>query len=538
MPSKCIWMAFHFRLAGNGRIPEYDARDRKSRSELEGSVKRANDYAKEYGASKRASRGQTAEEYVAAHDNPEDRRILALLGEISNRRREHELWRWFTKDMETASPQQKDDLEIALNAFKGMSVTVYQDLSKRLLAAEAMKKTAGEIKAANEAHPLEPYVPGDAKAGNLVIMFMYIGTGDCIIIKTPKGKTIVVDCGQRKQPPDRTKYAKEISDRLSCEMFLGKQKNLYALILTHPDQDHYKEAKKIIGNKNISVRHLFFAMGKNYYVENDTYTWMDTATIINEVVINDVETKVYNNYKKGPAGYYEMGTHSIQILGKKVGNDGWDEDKCKIYLLAANLPKYTTLDGEDTNAASIVTLIEAYGRKILLCGDATLSTEEFLLRRHKDLLANVDLAQMEHHGSGTEHAGTEYVKKINPIIAVASSGPHEGDLNPRWATIKRYADPAETGIEKDKHRLSKTLDEHEIKYSDGIMWTNKQSNDWKNNYAKHGVFTTESNGDLCFMIDKDGNMIREFIKAKKRHTYTIAPDRAVAHKEEALKDTT
>jgi len=31
-----------------------------------------------------------------------------------------------------------------------------------------------------------------------------------------------------------------------------------------------------------------------------------------------------------------------------------------------------------------------------------------------------------------------YVESINPLFAVASSGTHEGDENPRWRAIAKY----------------------------------------------------------------------------------------------------
>jgi len=453
-----------------------------------------------------------------------EREIRERLRKLSATRGEHELWTYFDKDQKVAFGVTFDLLDL----------DTYKSLRRRMLASEARKKAANEIAKVNNANAMEAFVSGAAKTGSLVVMFMNIGSGDCIFIQTPKGKTIVIDCGQRATPTNRKRYAKEIKDMLASELFLNKQKQLFALILTHPDQDHYKEVVNIIGKSNISIRHLFFTMAKGDYAANKTFETLDKATVINRIAINDLGISIENNFVGNKIDkYYERGISKLQILGNKAGMDGWNEDNCSIHLLAAGVPP--THNETEANAASIVTLIQAFNRKILLCGDSTLSTEEFVIDKHADLLADIDLAQMEHHGSGTEHAGVKYVGKINPIVAVASSGPHEGDKNPRWSTIARYADPAETMANRTGlHRLTKTLDAHEIKYSVNEEWTPRNANEWKNKYPKYGIFTTESNGDLCFEIDKNGNIIREFTQSKKRHIYTIPRNGPVTAEEKDI----
>jgi beta-lactamase superfamily II metal-dependent hydrolase len=471
---------------------------------------------------KRLKENQTVDDYLTEQGAGE-RAIFERLRIVSQQRKDHELWTYFKRDDKTS-----------LEGFQQLPLITYVGLSAKLVAFEAQKRAANDIAQANTANPLQPFIPGVAQAGNLVIMFMNIGSGDCIFIQTPKGKTIVLDCGQRATPVGRKHYQKEIRDMLLSKLYLNGQKRLYALILTHPDLDHYKEVVQIIGRTKISIRHLFFTMPKGEYAASKTFQTLDKAKIINRVAINDNGVTIRNNLNDSVAGYYELGTYHLQILGDQPDTmNGWDEDNCTIHLLAAEVPAIH--NETQANAASIVTLIQAYGRKILLCGDSTLSTEDFVVRRHAALLTDVDLAQMEHHGSGTEHAGLEYVGKINPIIAVASSGPHEGDKNPRWSTIKRYADPAEAAAERTgNHRLASALDDHEIKYSRNEAWTRKDSNDWKNTYPKYGIFTTDSNGDLCFQIDQHGNMIREFTKDKKRYTYTIATDGSVTEAEQDI----
>src|SRR5580658_1635459 len=510
--SMSIWMESHTWRWDDGNFPDWP----------EAIMKRTNTGSgTSLPEAKRLKEDQTVEDYLTEQGAGE-RAIFERLRVVSQQRKDHELWTYFRRDDKTS-----------LEGFQQLPLITYVGLSTKLVAFEAQKRAANEIAQANTANPLQVFIPGAAQAGNLVIMFMNIGSGDCIFIKTPKGKIIVLDCGQRATPVGRKHYQKEIRDMLLSKLYLNGGKSLYALILTHPDQDHYKEVVQIIGRTKISIRHLFFTMPKGEYAASKTFQTLDKAKIINRVAINDDGVTIRNNLNGSVTGYYETGTYRLRILGNKPALNGWDEDNCSIDLLAAEVPPIH--NETQANAASIVTLIQAYGRKILLCGDSTLSTEDFVVSRHAALLTDVDLAQMEHHGSGTEHAGLEYVGKINPIIAVASSGPHEGDKNPRWSTIKRYADPTEAAAERTgNHRLASALDDHEIKYSSNDRWTRKDANDWKNTYPKYGIFTTDSNGDLCFQIDKNGNMIREYTKDKKRYTYTIAKNGSVTKTEQDI----
>jgi beta-lactamase superfamily II metal-dependent hydrolase len=78
--------------------------------------------------------------------------------------------------------------------------------------------------------------------------------------------------------------------------------------------------------------------------------------------------------------------------------------------------------GGSSNRGSIVTLIEAFGKKILICGDATVNTERFLLNTVKDRLQNLTVLQVGHHGSINTSSSQEFAEWVNPEIAVASAG--------------------------------------------------------------------------------------------------------------------
>jgi len=104
------------------------------------------------------------------------------------------------------------------------------------------------------------YLAGGIADGELVVLFMSIGNGDCIFVRTPDGNVIVIDCGSRKRPAKG--YRERIADVLTTHFLktAGKQDKkpeLYAVILTHADQDHYNELAAILDPHIEGIRHLF-----------------------------------------------------------------------------------------------------------------------------------------------------------------------------------------------------------------------------------------------------------------------------------------
>jgi beta-lactamase superfamily II metal-dependent hydrolase len=394
------------------------------------------------------------------------------------------------------------------------------------------------------------YEVTESKDNKLVVMFMKIGSGDCILLKAPTGEVIVVDCGSRKRPDDRKRYLAEITSMLKSALFLNGQKGLHALVLTHSDTDHYVDVPSVL--KGLKIKDVYHSGDLANY--NDKRSGKRTANRFlavaghrNRVSIYDGDddevpeeiTNVVSNPARG-TGTLPYTINATERWVKILDNGG-----CTVKLLAAEVPnvkdatkvraryqhgvKLTdehlvkttkmkkegrSFDKGGTNSASIVTLIEVYGRKILLCGDATYATEIFLLDQHRVRIRNVDLAQIEHHGAGSPHAGNEYVETLDPILAAISAGTHGNDYNPRWRVISKYL-----GLKTSKAargvRLSAAMDDHHLDYGNDDGWVRNPDDDfWTKSHKKKGLYSTRSNGDLCFLVEPDGTLAREFDRKK------------------------
>ncbi|PTL80852.1 ComEC/Rec2 family competence protein [Vitiosangium sp. GDMCC 1.1324] len=348
--------------------------------------------------------------------------------------------------------------------------------------------------------------PDGSASAEFRLMFTSIGSGDCILIRTPQGQSLVIDCGQRSQPR-HGQYVKEIQDLL--KEFVGTERDpdtkavrpaqLSYLIFTHPDKDHYCEAPRIVFNTVQGPRVLLYTLTQTSYGESvkgstAARNHFKKAKVCGRLVINNTKVGVTTPGGKEITSKFTFDGERLKLI---------EEPDCEISLLSAEASP-SQHESCPTNAASIVTFIKVYGRKILLTGDATLGTEAFLLRHHGELIRDLDLLQMEHHGSGTEHAGRTFVETTNPRIAVASSGPHQSDRNPRWSTIAAYMRvtdglPSQEGNQTPAptaHRLCKGVDTHLIRYGTETLWHSPTAkvNWWqvKPAYKKYGIYTTDS----------------------------------------------
>ncbi len=210
-----------------------------------------------------------------------------------------------------------------------------------------------------------------------------VSQGDSALIITPnRKKVIVIDVGGKlvyKQDNWEIKNKNYyLSDTLiSFYRSLGIKKIDY-MFLTHGDDDHAGEAKRITDNIDV----------KN-------------------VIIN-----------KGDENHLE-----IEIKFKKTIQD-------KVYKID-NI-KLTSLNNKDYNEEndnSIVLLLEVENKKILFMGDATIKTEKDIMKKTKTI-RNIDILKVGHHGSTTS-SSKEFIKYTNPQTSIISVGENNRFNHPR-----------------------------------------------------------------------------------------------------------
>ena len=88
----------------------------------------------------------------------------------------------------------------------------------------------------------------------------------------------------------------------------------------------------------------------------------------------------------------------------------------------------------DENDNSLVLYTKINNTKILFTGDASLKTEEFILKNYN--LEEVDILKVAHHGSSTS-SGIKFLEKIKPKISIVSSGKNNRYNHPNDSVVNR-----------------------------------------------------------------------------------------------------
>jgi beta-lactamase superfamily II metal-dependent hydrolase len=288
--------------------------------------------------------------------------------------------------------------------------------------------------------------PGNRGDGRFHIAFVRMGQGDCTVISTPAGRTVLIDCGSdATEVPDAELYTyhKTIRDTLYGPKFLQGTTDLDILILTHPDTDHYNKLKKVL-NGNTKIGKVYHSSNRGGYSADQVSTWLcqhvgtalENINIL-EVTLNETgahrlgNSTVAGNLNGDPPCLDDRG--AIRILKEK---------DCVISFLAGNVTANVGDNSNPSNRGSLVTLIETFGKKILICGDATRSTDAFILQRYQRSLPGlrgVDLMHIPHHGSNVTSSSDLLVQALQPKQCVISAGKKVlKDHLPSQTVIERY----------------------------------------------------------------------------------------------------
>ncbi len=223
------------------------------------------------------------------------------------------------------------------------------------------------------------------------LMFLDVGQGDSILIHS-KNKTMLVDTGgvmnySREKWQER-KNKKSLTNYVTIPVLkkLGIRKIDY-LVLTHGDFDHMGEALKLI---------------KQYRVE-DIY--------LNQGNFNLLEKKVIKKYR-----------HVYQIREKE-----------EIVLGNINIVQINKKFSDENDSSSIL-LMYYKNKKILLTGDASKKSEEYILNKYN--IGKIDVLKIGHHGSKTS-TSDELLKELRPSLAIISCGKNNRFNHPHKETIDK-----------------------------------------------------------------------------------------------------
>lgn len=255
-----------------------------------------------------------------------------------------------------------------------------------------------------------PYVQGFS------VNYIDVGNGDCIFIRFPDGKNLMIDCGARSD-----KNYKEITRFLDGYSI----KSIDWLVLTHPDVDHVGNAEKII--KSYDVKNAFIP---DVYAVEEYPTFSKTVNALNE---KGVQTKISQMYTQIATQDYFLAFLSPSSRGA----GGYYGE-----FNALNQPSDSAV-----NDLSPIIYLEYKSVRFLFTGDAGYKQEEILLENvnaglikaiHGDRvdLYDVDFLKVAHHGAD-DCTSEEFLQVVKPKYAVISVGAQNNYGHPSYVTLNR-----------------------------------------------------------------------------------------------------
>ncbi len=249
-------------------------------------------------------------------------------------------------------------------------------------------------------------LPPDPDAGKLRLTVLDVGQGDCLLLQTPQGRTVLIDGGGAND--EKTADQSDVGERVVLP-FLRAQGigHLDVLVITHPHGDHVGGLAAVLRQESVGV------------VLDGTCLPYPSPAYAQVRALIQSQHITYMRAVRGMTLQLDPAVRADILNPPAQGN---------IYG--------TTPDNSSVNNYSAVLRI-GYGRThFLLDGDAQSEAEQSMLAAIPDLSA--DVLKVGHHGAG--NASTDaWLARVHPRYAAVSCGLHNHFGHPHPATLARLA---------------------------------------------------------------------------------------------------
>ena len=274
---------------------------------------------------------------------------------------------------------------------------------------------------------------------NPKVYFIWVGQGDCTLIRTDSDKLVLIDCGTSDSMDIYTDNVKPTIESVLSDT--GKSAIDY-LILTHSDKDHCNLVKKLFE---------FTSFGTTYYGGH----------------IDQYRSYIFEGTPKKPSP--KLGTvetlvpHYLNLYATAI----IDDTDFKMWIIGGNYPY--SHDPPDTpfakdinknhgtkklrsiydnNGNSLVVVIDYKGFRMMFLGDATDVQQQFLydqaVTTGKLGAFASRMLKLSHHGSPDSYNDDLANKAVKPTGVTASAGvtfghPSEQVINGITSVVKSGA---------------------------------------------------------------------------------------------------
>lgn len=225
--------------------------------------------------------------------------------------------------------------------------------------------------------------------GQVQLVFIDVGQGDAVAIRTPRARWLLIDAG----PPQRGNGQHPVVKELQAH---GVQK-LEALVLTHPDLDHFGGALDVIGSFPVA----------------------------------EIVDPARPSPKAGFIDILEASRDRGIRWRRAAAGQSWSIDGITLEVLA---PADSLIQADtEANASSVVLWLKWGDFDAILTGDAPAEVERSISSRFS---GRVEVLKVGHHGSTTS-SDSLFLDRTRPKVAVVSAGRNNRFGHPAPAVLDR-----------------------------------------------------------------------------------------------------
>lgn len=237
------------------------------------------------------------------------------------------------------------------------------------------------------------WMPGSSQ--ELTVHFIDVGQGDCALVQTPGGKTMLIDTGGWREELETGSGAGE----QLVVPYLRRMgvKRVDVLVLSHPHEDHAGGAAAVVRNFPVGLA-VVSPVGGTGAEDGDDFSFEEAppayVSLLKEMVGRGIPVQA-------------AGAGDILVLDRVVNVEVLSPDTVQVEEKGSGL-----------NNCSIVLSLKFGRETFLFTGDIEEEAQAYLLQHGSELAA--DVLKMPHHGS--RHLLPAFVEQVDPDVAVISVG--------------------------------------------------------------------------------------------------------------------